>query len=95
MSPRVHNLVFALIVGVVFGATAWSVAARDPQITDAPSVSLPKGAIEAPVAIETELRMENGKRRRRRGRNRNRTERLIEQGELSDHPAAFEKKVHE
>ena len=94
MSPRVHNWIFAMIVGVVLGVTAWSVAVRDPQLGSAPSIALPERVTERVEKEEARPRRgrRNGVRRRRR-KGRNRTERMIVEGLLSDHSADYGERV--
>jgi len=67
MSKRVHGIIFALLIGLVLGVTAYSVYSRLPS-----QVVLPAESRESDK-ISSE------------------TERMIESGELSDHPAKYYK----
>lgn len=70
MNHRLHNIIFALLIGAIFGATAYAVHVRAPGLGCSHySVQLPK---------EAQSRESKGK-----------TERMIESGELSDHPAKY------
>lgn len=67
MSKRVHNIIFALLLGLVLGVTAYSVYSR------LPSLELSQAESRESDKISSE------------------TERMIESGELSDHPAKYYK----
>ena len=87
---RLHNLLFALALGVVLGITAWSLAVREPALFRLAPV-LRRLPIQ-PVAPEPQLE---------RGtpppappmapqiKAKGLTEGLIESGELSDHRAKY------
>jgi len=77
--PRIHNTLFAILVGAVLGVTVWSLSQRtggsisfDNPIAD---VVKEQPAAEAPVPIEK--------------KKPSITDRMIERGELSKTPAKF------
>ncbi len=75
MSTRLHNVIFAVLLGIILGITAYALDTRTPEMEKAPL------SIEVPV--------ENP------GKNRTETERMIDAGELSDHPAKYYRVIDE
>jgi hypothetical protein len=65
MAKRIHNIIFALLIGLVLGVTAYSVYSRLPAQVVSPAES------------------------RESSESSSKTERMIENGELSDHPAKY------
>jgi hypothetical protein len=86
--PRIHNALFALFVGCCLGATAWSVAAREPggfAMPASPVATKPasKDATPAPAAAATSEQAVP----------KNITEQQIREGKLSKRPARYQAKV--
>jgi hypothetical protein len=76
MGMRLHNIIFALLLGIILGVTAYAIHVR------LPSVGLPHYLIEIPRSADSK---ESSKKKT------SKTERMIEAGELSDHEAKYYK----
>ena len=70
MKRRLHNIIFALLIGAIFGATAYAVHVRAPGL----------GCSHYSVQLPKEAQSKESK---------SKTERMIEEGKLSDHPAKY------
>jgi hypothetical protein len=85
---RLNNALFALLVGAALGATAWSVAAREPALVKMPPP--PVAAKARPGTIPT---AEQKTPDEKKGAIRNPTERMIDEGKLSKQPARYYRKA--
>lgn len=74
MSMRFHNVIFALLLGVILGVTAYVVHVR------LPSSGYPQYLLEIPREASSK---ESSKKES------SKTEQMIEAGELSDHEAKY------
>lgn len=79
MSPRIHNILFALIITAILAATAYVLHAEAPSLTFAGYAARVSRAAEDVAAPRGE----------------GETERMIDAGELSDHPAKYYKVIEE
>jgi len=82
---KLANALFALVVGIVLGVTAWAVAERSGGLVREPGTVARKAQelaarAQAQGAAESESSDDEAK---------GRTERMIQSGDLSDHPAKF------
>ena len=93
---RLHNLLFALVLGVVLGITAWSVLVREPglfrlapvlkRMPVQPTATQPPieaGTPPPAPPMQPEIKAKGL------------TEKLIESGALSDHRAKYWRRLEE
>lgn len=73
MSKRIHNVIFVILLGVILGATAYALHVK------LPSLGFSLYDIELPRKAESW----------ERSKKTSETERMIENGELSDHEARY------
>ena len=79
MSKRIHNILFALIIGLILGVTVYAIETQMPQMS----------ARELPVKIQNESPPLE------RTKAANETEKMIDRGELSNHEGKYYKTVTE
>ena len=93
---RLHNLLFALALGVVLGITAWSVIVREPGLfrlapvlkrmpvqPTTPQPQLERGTPPPAPSMQPQVKAKGL------------TEKLIENGALSDHRAKYWRQLEE
>jgi hypothetical protein len=84
-ATKLANALFALAVGVVLGVTAWAVSERAGGLVREPGTVSRKAQEITTMARPDETAGATAADAESTGR----TERMIESGELSDHPARF------
>ena len=78
---KLQSFIFASVVGIVIGVTAWSVYSREPW-------RFKVKPIQTEVKVEDEVEKDD-----KEDKKKTKTERMIESGALSDHPAMYYKKL--